>query len=710
MVLKEANAEHQLAALQHRTSHSTICTRDGTLQQQLHLLLTLSFEEKTPVLHAAIYKRQGAHLHAQTVYSRPCSRAESEPDEYAEHASGGSAASAYFYGSSAEFAASRPDWHVVPLYVEQREWGLLAFQTVQDAGPLSETLVHLAAREAEIVIYTHLSRTLFQLQAEAAAKLRQLTTPALLLEYLAPEIQKLVQYDALLLTFPDPIRPFQMLAACVQEHEDGSLQHSSSSGLLTLPYPDSRTELTLIEGAPRIEAAAAADSPLAVPEEDRLLLVNSLHRYEAASVLRVPVILSGDRLAVLHLYSRLDSHYGEAEQIVMQRIVTLLSFAVQHIIDIQIKRLKRTFRQLSERMARQLLKAVDLHEGALKISELTRKLLQYEQTLIWFMDAENLMLRSVHDPALDMKITDSNVISGLFFNKKTVYFNAIEDLGWIAPQLADRPAKSVLLAPLVDSRDNQVNGLVVMIDMRHALRFNDFIRSQCDNHITSQGGPLANLILKKNLERSNLTLIRTLTKALDQKDTETQGHSERVVAYSLAIARQMKLSEEEISSIRWGALLHDIGKIGIPDAILLKPDKLSSEEWTVMRSHSTIGFEMLKDIEFLENALDIVLYHHERYDGKGYPHGLKREEIPLGARIFALADTFDAITSDRPYRKAQSVEKAKQVIEEHLGTQFCPDCAKAFLSIPDQTLLFMKQNAHRQGTETFQVNISQRWC
>jgi len=186
-----------------------------------------------------------------------------------------------------------------------------------------------------------------------------------------------------------------------------------------------------------------------------------------------------------------------------------------------------------------------------------------------------------------------------------------------------------------------------------------------------------------SLERSYDITLEALGDALDLKDAETEGHSKRVTAFTIAIARHMGLSADQIRIIARGAFLHDIGKMAIPDAILRKPGALDPDEVAIMREHCYRGFQLLKRIPFLGEASEIVYSHQERFEGTGYPRGMKGEEIPLGARIFSVADTLDAITSDRPYRPAQSVQAAKKEIERWSGRQFDPDVVKAFLSMPD---------------------------
>jgi putative nucleotidyltransferase with HDIG domain len=183
------------------------------------------------------------------------------------------------------------------------------------------------------------------------------------------------------------------------------------------------------------------------------------------------------------------------------------------------------------------------------------------------------------------------------------------------------------------------------------------------------------------VERSYDITLEALGDALDLKDAETEGHSKRVTAFTIAIARALDLSAERIRVIARGAFLHDIGKMAIPDAILRKPGALTKEEIVLMQEHCARGYQMLRKIPFLQEAAEIVYAHQERFDGTGYPRGLSGERIPLGARIFAVADTLDAITSDRPYRAAQSIEAAQVEIRKWSGRQFDPRIVDVFMSM-----------------------------
>ncbi len=174
------------------------------------------------------------------------------------------------------------------------------------------------------------------------------------------------------------------------------------------------------------------------------------------------------------------------------------------------------------------------------------------------------------------------------------------------------------------------------------------------------------------------------SKALDLRDKETEGHTERVTEKTILLARAHGLSEQDLVHVRRGALLHDVGKLGIPDAILLKPGKLTEEEWEVMRRHPVYAYEWLSPIAYLQPALDIPYCHHEKWDGTGYPRGLRGEEIPISARLFAIIDVWDAITSDRPYRKPLAREEALEYVLSQSCLHFDPAVVQLFMSLVDK--------------------------
>jgi putative nucleotidyltransferase with HDIG domain len=191
-------------------------------------------------------------------------------------------------------------------------------------------------------------------------------------------------------------------------------------------------------------------------------------------------------------------------------------------------------------------------------------------------------------------------------------------------------------------------------------------------------------IALQDLEQSYDYTLEALGGALDAKDAETEGHCQRVTAFTITIARAMGVEKGLLRHIARGAFLHDIGKMGVPDNILTKPGPLTAEEREIMRRHCDIGFAVLERIPFLKEAAEIVLSHQECYDGSGYPRGLKGEQIPIGARIFAVADTLDAMISDRPYRKALPISAAREEIQRFSGKQFDPRVVEVFMAQPEK--------------------------
>ena len=196
-----------------------------------------------------------------------------------------------------------------------------------------------------------------------------------------------------------------------------------------------------------------------------------------------------------------------------------------------------------------------------------------------------------------------------------------------------------------------------------------------------------------SLEEAYRSTLKALTTALETRDLETHGHSERVVSYSMRLGREYGLDGQILKSLEFGSLLHDIGKIGVPDLILRKPAKLTPEEWVLMREHPSHGQQILRGIGFLEGAARVVAQHHEKWDGSGYPLGLHGEEIDICARIFSVADAFDAITSDRVYRKGKPYEAAALELDEWAGKQFDPEVVAAFHRVPPQDW----QELHQQS-------------
>lgn len=251
-------------------------------------------------------------------------------------------------------------------------------------------------------------------------------------------------------------------------------------------------------------------------------------------------------------------------------------------------------------------------------------------------------------------------------------------------------ADDYLTKPLIESV--VVASLERALHKRHLEQQVDNYRQHLEQMVAERTGQLQTAL--RQIERSYEDTLQALGVAIDLRDNETAGHSQRVCRYSIEIARAMGWLDTQLGNLARGAYLHDIGKLGVPDGILLKPGPLTPDERQLMQQHAQIGFDLLKNIPFLADAAEIVLTHHERYDGGGYPLGLKGDGILPSSRIFAVADTLDAITSNRPYRRASSFESASETISALSGSQFDPQVVAVFVSIPGKTWPTIAANQH----------------
>ena len=301
-------------------------------------------------------------------------------------------------------------------------------------------------------------------------------------------------------------------------------------------------------------------------------------------------------------------------------------------------------------------------------------------------DALEILERNSFDLVLtDIVMADGNGIA-LLDRIRTqqphlpvVMVTAIHDIS-VAIDAMRRGAYDYLLKPF--EREHLAATVLRALDHRQALQESHKYQQNLEQIVQARTEMLRQAM--EELEHSYDITLEALGDALDLKDSETEGHSKRVTAYTIALARAMGISQAQIKVIARGAFLHDIGKMAIPDEILRKPGPLTSEEQEIMREHCTRGYLILRKIPFLSEAAEIVCTHQEHYDGSGYPNGLRGSEIPIGARIFSVADTLDAITSDRPYRKARSFDAARQEVLRCSGSQFDPTVVEIFLKIPNE--------------------------
>jgi len=294
------------------------------------------------------------------------------------------------------------------------------------------------------------------------------------------------------------------------------------------------------------------------------------------------------------------------------------------------------------------------------------------------MNIFNLVLTDIKMPDVD-GIALLDRIHELQPRLPVVMVTAVHEIG-VAIDAMRRGAYDYLLKPF--EREQLLGTVERALNHREALEETQNYHQSLEEMVRARTEMLRHAM--EDLEHSYDVTLEALGDALDLKDSETEGHSKRVTAYAIALARAMGIPPKEIKVIARGAFLHDIGKMAIPDEILRKPGTLTPEEQELMREHCSRGYNMLRKIPFLAGAAEIVLCHQEHYDGNGYPNRLSGRQIPIGARIFAVADALDAITSDRPYRQARGFAKAREEILRCSGTHFDPAVVEVFLKIPDE--------------------------
>jgi putative nucleotidyltransferase with HDIG domain len=316
-------------------------------------------------------------------------------------------------------------------------------------------------------------------------------------------------------------------------------------------------------------------------------------------------------------------------------------------------------------------------------------------------NSEKALLHLQDDPGCELVLADVmmpggdglsllDIISRDYPGVSVVMLTAMQDVQ-VATSAFRRGAVDYVLKPF--DRGQLLAVVDRALEHGHLLKQNAAYRQNLEEIISARTNRLRATM--QDLERSYDFTLEAMGDALDLRDAETEGHSRRVTAYTIALARQIGLDTEQLRTIARGAFLHDIGKIATPDAILLKPGKLTPEETGIMREHCTRGYEMVHKIPFLREAAEIVYAHQESFDGSGYPRGLRGEAIPLGARIFAVADTLDAITSDRPYRKGRSFAEARAEILRCSGTQFDPAIVNVFIAMPDDLWSDLRREVER---------------
>jgi HD-GYP domain-containing protein (c-di-GMP phosphodiesterase class II) len=238
--------------------------------------------------------------------------------------------------------------------------------------------------------------------------------------------------------------------------------------------------------------------------------------------------------------------------------------------------------------------------------------------------------------------------------------------------------KSLVCAPL--SVKQKILGVIEVLNKRDGGVFNEQDMEAVVSVANTAAMAIENTRLQQTILEAYKNTITALAASIDAKDPYTRGHSQRVMEYTLKAGMALSISADEVETLEYAGILHDIGKLTVDSCVLNKPGPLTPTEWEIIRAHPVVGAELLKEIPFLETAAELVLYHHEKHDGTGYPQGLKGDEIPMGARLIAVADAFDTMTTDRSYRSAISIDKAVKELNDCSGTQFCPVAVKALIT------------------------------
>ncbi len=435
--------------------------------------------------------------------------------------------------------------------------------------------------------------------------------------------------------------------------------------------------------------AVRIDHVGASPEAERYL--HPALRSRTRNAIVAPLVARGDWLGTLTVSNKLGAdRFSDDDVMLIGALAGHAAVALQNAELFERQRRAAARQALLEQISRHLQSTLDIETLIPLILHEVNKAIEAEAQSLWMVnqDTGRLECRFATGPGaaaikqVTVPMGQGLVGTSVAQQQAIIIPDAQRDPRTFraADEQTGQVTRSLMCVPLV--LHGQAFGAIEAMNKRDGLMFDaddlDLLRSIAN----SAGLAIENARLFAELSASYDSTLEALAAALDLRDRQTEGHSRRVVAYTARLAKALGLDEAVIREICRGALIHDIGKIGVPDAVLLKPSALSADERRVIERHPIEGYEMLKDIPYLSDEVEIVLAHQERWDGTGYPHGLRTDAIPLGARLFAVADTFDALTSNRPYRPAQTMAAARAVIAAEAGHQFDPAVVAAFLGVP----------------------------
>jgi putative nucleotidyltransferase with HDIG domain len=416
-------------------------------------------------------------------------------------------------------------------------------------------------------------------------------------------------------------------------------------------------------------------------------------RARTRNIIVAPLVARAEVLGTINVVNKLEAAaFTAADQELIGALAGHAAVAIQNAQLYERQQRSSQRQQLLDQISRYLQETIDIQVLIPRVFSEVNKAIKAEGQSIWLVNSEtgNIDCRFATGPGAEevrkVSVPMGKGILGATVEKQEALLiaDAQNDprLFRGADAKSGNVTRTMMSVPMV--REGKSIGAIQAVNKRGGQLFTqddlDLLRSIADSAALA----IENARLFTDLQASYDSTLDALAAALDLRDRETEGHSRRVVEYTARLARQIGLDPERITTIRRGALIHDIGKIGVPDAVLHKPGALDAEERKIIEKHPQAGYEMLLGIDYLREEIQIVLAHQEKYDGTGYPLGLKGDAIPLGARLFAIADTFDALMSDRPYRKGRPYEVARQIMIDESGKQFDPLAVQAFCAVPPE--------------------------
>lgn len=406
----------------------------------------------------------------------------------------------------------------------------------------------------------------------------------------------------------------------------------------------------------------------------------------------IPLVARGKLLGEINVINKIDkpAFTGEDYNFIVE-LARHIATAIQNTQLFERQNHSTARQKMLNQISTHLHQTLDIDELIPRIFGEVNKAIDAEAQSIWLVNEEDgiIKCRFATGPSsellmgLAVPLASPSIVGTSVSKQESIIIKDAQNDPRHARSVDEKigfVTRSLMTVPLV--LEDKAIGAIQAVNKRDGKLFNqddlDLFRSIADSAALA----VDNAQLVADLQNSYDLTLDALSAALDLRDRETEGHSRRVVEYTSRLAEQIGLDKETIKNIRRGALIHDIGKIGVPDAVLHKPGPLDDEERKLINLHPKAGYNMLVGIPYLREEIQIVICHQEKWDGTGYPFGLRGEEIVLGARLFMIADTFDALTSDRPYRQGRTYEVARQIIEEEAGKQFDPKAVEAFLAIP----------------------------